>query len=278
MTWMKPYRSRQEIADALLFNGFARNAGFAGAAAAYLFAPACIGAASGKSITETIPLPVYAGMALMALPVAAFLAASVQNTLRKNRGDMAEPRIRRRSIEPYRHCTGRTSTGRDAVIFVSDYWNPEEDESQEDAFQHHKSQGEMLQRYLKRRHRFDGYPVDGVHLVLSAKKADVRDAFMDPAISSVAFIGHSRTGLWAASGKNVTWQDVAGYVAKGHCKDGFGLKTGCGIGNAMYHFLAPAYSHPGHEGSLYVMQSPDGHSSGMGVYSRLERLVPNHAA
>ncbi len=250
------------------------------------------GATMMYGLDKASDLMVYGGTAGLVI-AAGYCGARVLSLItREVKGLMDAPRVRNIGVVPYESCTGKTNTGHNAVIFISDYWNPNVDKSQKKAIFKHKREAGMMQRYLIAHDEFLGHPVDQTYLVGSAKANDVRDAFKDQSVSSVVLVGHSGMGSWPASDKSLGWRDIAGYVEEaGHCKDGFGFKTGCDVIRTeerdRYQILAPGYSHPGHDGRLYVSRGrptknenllPGSRvSSGVEAYSNLFRLVPETA-
>ncbi|HIG98842.1 TPA: hypothetical protein HA231_05470 [Candidatus Woesearchaeota archaeon] len=162
-----------------------------------------------------------------------------------------------RQIKPDSRCTGRTNTGNETVILTSYYYNSGEDADRRR--EGNKKEARMMNNYLTAKKGFFGYKTGIAHLEDNAQPSDLEEALKDPGVSSIVLIGHSTTGSWMTTSGDVGREDVLRWVDEaGHCKSGFGLKTGC---NVIYskpqdegQLLTPAYGHRTHPGELAIVK------------------------
>ncbi len=200
-------------------------------------------------------------------------------------------RLETRQVNPHPRCTGKTNTGNDVVILASSWINPATQHDRDLGIRESIEEALLLEGYLIRRREFFGYPVGKVHLVYPAHSSDLRDAIGDKEVSSIALLGHAGLGYWVASRRDVPTEDIAEWVKKaGHCKNGFGLKTGCNTRSHsdlyLHQPLSPAYSHPNHTGHMFIVRGkpstrPQDYpgsemSTGLWSYSRVVKLTPEH--
>lgn len=200
-----------------------------------------------------------------------------------------------RPVEGYPHCAGKTNSGNEVVILVSPWKDMIFDKtplcSRRDA--------QNLKEYLERTHSFLGYPVGKVHLVYHAEARDLETAVKNPMVSSLVLFGHFAVGSWRMADRHVTHYDVARWAEEGgHCKTGFGLKTGCNVIHDkhirdkynlpddvdQHQLLAPIFSHNAHSGDLFIVKGMpytkrhylNGSEATYGLSNQLLRLVPSY--
>lgn len=174
-----------------------------------------------------------------------FFGALLQSALRR---DIGEIQIIPQPTAEYGHCHQKINSGNDAVILVADNAR---------TFQREAA---LLERQISRQHSFLGYPIHQVRKVHLAKSHDLESAIKDPEVSSIALMGHASKGAWEAYDQPVYHQWVADWVKEaGHCKNGFGIKTGCNVIIDediidTHQVLAPAFGHCSHPGGLYIVE------------------------
>lgn len=230
-----------EVVDVLKEHGTAlvheKAAGILGSAGGIVASSAIIGTAATwlnlpveKALQEPLLIVPLTSIVAIGYGIATFFA----HEKRISEFRMYEPGVSNMRAEHYDGCEGKkTNTAHYAAILVSSYTNS--DENRDAVLWHFNNKGILLENLLKK-HEEKGNPFLGAHkiaggyVVNGAKRTDLEEAIRDPQVSSIALIGHSSRGRWAATEEDVSWKNVAEMVKKaGHCKDGFGLQMGCNV-------------------------------------------------